>query len=960
MADKNLQSITFPGITNKYKVPQVAPAYSASSTYVVGDYVNNAGTIYRCTTAITTAEAWTAGHWTAAMISSDFRDEVADLKSALSTITEIKDASNFSWSIGKSINASGTMANTPGFAITSTIPVVGTTVVYNATSDKGYNNKSTTFWVHEFDENGDWLRREQILAKQAYFVKEDCTSMRIAYGYPQNQSVTMTDELLNEYFSAIITEEKELKKNVGYRKILTIEDDVNQLENGFYRVSASAYPHNLPTETTGIIGQFGPPNGVVIFQIFASLSGVVWYRTKNSSGNWSPWKSVQRSISTDEMIFDYKERIDTQVLSNGELYEIPIRGETPFTQFKDVDGTITPQDIDATGTDYIKAPPFLIFTFDPNDENAQIIIYFFDSVNGEYIPRWDILDFTSSSNIKNVIGLVNGRNRVIEIPDGVYMRIRVATEGNIHLYGWSGNHFGVDFAGYTLCPYDSAYESTSVKPEHNYVLRSAIDVGYTGLMVPGSARFLCGKDVLFREVWGVKNGIPEIIVNDVNVQSVLLPSNFDYFTARLITNVSIPYNKATVSSENVVIQGNLNDSVSCLCSYTRSDLYGRAKNIIKRTDKLLNLKWKSLTTTLNASGSDIAFKYNVTMSGVPYCSRWTRPNFIGWHISAHTFVNAANDVRSTFYKAKDRHGGPPYGLVCSSFATLVSGWPYPLTNNNYPLDPKCHEIIVNKPIHGEIMTLNREHCVISEGGGYGSGFELYSLVEQASPLLRRNVLYDFITSDSNESRNYDYMNDYKFSVSHEDAVDGFNDIYDLDDVEIINGSARPYRGDRCVFTSESEIKINIKNTSANICYYQKCSYDPETRSFTLTGTRMSTAILTDDGYYSVIDKETLEDSCFYAVWTNVDDTKEYFEYHYIPYMSYSVTNNNFIFNIPGNEFWYALWWQDDVPSGITEIVPYLDDGDYSAYRKVYDPNGADGYVYFKGILGAYTGTLSFV
>ena len=56
----------------------VADDYSATSTYSVGDYVYYNGTLYRCTTAISTAEAWTAGHWTAAKIA----DEIGDLKSA--------------------------------------------------------------------------------------------------------------------------------------------------------------------------------------------------------------------------------------------------------------------------------------------------------------------------------------------------------------------------------------------------------------------------------------------------------------------------------------------------------------------------------------------------------------------------------------------------------------------------------------------------------------------------------------------------------------------------------------------------------------------------------------------------------------------------------------------------------------------------------------------------------------
>lgn len=61
-----------------------AQDYSTSATYSVGDYVWHDGTLYRCTTAITTAEEWTAAHWTAAVLG----DDVGDLKSALSVLTE--------------------------------------------------------------------------------------------------------------------------------------------------------------------------------------------------------------------------------------------------------------------------------------------------------------------------------------------------------------------------------------------------------------------------------------------------------------------------------------------------------------------------------------------------------------------------------------------------------------------------------------------------------------------------------------------------------------------------------------------------------------------------------------------------------------------------------------------------------------------------------------------------------
>lgn len=57
-----------------------APAYSSSATYAVGDHVLYDGGYYVCNTAITTAEAWTAAHWTATKVGP----EITELKTQLS------------------------------------------------------------------------------------------------------------------------------------------------------------------------------------------------------------------------------------------------------------------------------------------------------------------------------------------------------------------------------------------------------------------------------------------------------------------------------------------------------------------------------------------------------------------------------------------------------------------------------------------------------------------------------------------------------------------------------------------------------------------------------------------------------------------------------------------------------------------------------------------------------------
>lgn len=67
------------GMMKNYISPGVANQYSSSATYDVGDYVIYNGSLYRCTTAITTAESWTAAHWTAAVLG----DDITDVKSII-------------------------------------------------------------------------------------------------------------------------------------------------------------------------------------------------------------------------------------------------------------------------------------------------------------------------------------------------------------------------------------------------------------------------------------------------------------------------------------------------------------------------------------------------------------------------------------------------------------------------------------------------------------------------------------------------------------------------------------------------------------------------------------------------------------------------------------------------------------------------------------------------------------
>lgn len=59
----------------------IAPVYNPDATYALGAYCTHDNTLYKCTTAITTAEAWTAGHWTAVSVGA----VLASLESAVAT-----------------------------------------------------------------------------------------------------------------------------------------------------------------------------------------------------------------------------------------------------------------------------------------------------------------------------------------------------------------------------------------------------------------------------------------------------------------------------------------------------------------------------------------------------------------------------------------------------------------------------------------------------------------------------------------------------------------------------------------------------------------------------------------------------------------------------------------------------------------------------------------------------------
>jgi hypothetical protein len=71
-------------VAGKASSASIAPAFSSSSTYAVGDYCTHEGLLYKCTTAVTTAGAWDSTKWTAVSAMAEMPAPIT-VDSAMST-----------------------------------------------------------------------------------------------------------------------------------------------------------------------------------------------------------------------------------------------------------------------------------------------------------------------------------------------------------------------------------------------------------------------------------------------------------------------------------------------------------------------------------------------------------------------------------------------------------------------------------------------------------------------------------------------------------------------------------------------------------------------------------------------------------------------------------------------------------------------------------------------------------
>lgn len=112
----------------------VTDAYSSSNTYAVGDYCVYGNTLYKCTTAITTAENWNSAHWTAVTVTDEIKENAVAISSTQPTTEEkiwIKKGKNFFNKNrvfdGYRLDSAGSLFSHTGYSATDFIDVTANT-----------------------------------------------------------------------------------------------------------------------------------------------------------------------------------------------------------------------------------------------------------------------------------------------------------------------------------------------------------------------------------------------------------------------------------------------------------------------------------------------------------------------------------------------------------------------------------------------------------------------------------------------------------------------------------------------------------------------------------------------------------------------------------------------------------------------------------------------------------------
>ena len=649
------------------------------------------------------------------------------------------------------------------------------------------------------------------------------------------------------------------------------------------------------------------------------------------------------------------------------------------------------------GSDYIPvgSGDFIELLCEPLTGSADLnggefYIYFYDQ-NKNVV--WDILDWTDKpTGERNRISTdalrrLNGF-QFTGVPDGFYIRVAQANDRACRLLIWDGCQYGYPLS--TL---------TTVFDRDGQLVRLPKD-GSACIQVPVTATCLIAKpgytfvDMLTSTPTRSDTvGAPE---SRFPAQVVSLKGFYGAGRAKNIRIVS-DYDYETGTYAGVMPEADLSDMVIAVDEkdfQPSTSAETLAARVFQNIESCLDFTWEAKADIVDdQTGEDYyntagMFQKGIVYHGIPYRSSWNAASSVGWHVSKQTFMNAANDPDSIFYQKSEGNVRPYYSLVCSSFATLVTGFPYPMTNFGIMKDPHTYVTKTDSPVIGSLMTNGVGHCFVPLGYSYArDGSSVLTLAEEINPVTAIRSVYEGI---SDKWKGIGLHSNYPEPYVYCAVPETFSEIpYDITGYTIKNGSARPYRGDQSVYTSAMNVLINIKDAEATRLYYQKfdaacdhgriVSASPEGEAkflFIEPGTKrvsLRSATRADDTFTGTI----LENGAVYGVWASkgtlqseAPDNVEFFEWYDLDEetITYSVKDGALITD---DVFWYARAAASNEEDYIKETkktggitIPYQlplrtgeggahsDYSNYAARAQIASPSHVTSF-FRKGQLGAY-------
>lgn len=252
----------------------IAPTYSASAVYPVGAYVYYNGDLYRCTTAITSAESWTAAHWTAAVLG----DDVSSLKSAITYIPYQNIYDPTTNTNGKFINSVGGFDDNAAWVVTDYIP-------YNRLENEAFYEGITlpggSPYSAYYDKNKNFIgtfkqTTGKVSMKNA--LADDPSTSKCCYVRFSLSATQSTDSVDFKFYKKTIATEEDLSD---------IETGIVDLENSVLTKSPNLLDHTNDTldKTISVNGYISDSSGYYISDYLEIKPNTAYSQVSYSSGS---------------------------------------------------------------------------------------------------------------------------------------------------------------------------------------------------------------------------------------------------------------------------------------------------------------------------------------------------------------------------------------------------------------------------------------------------------------------------------------------------------------------------------------------------------------------------------------------------------------------------------------------------------------------------------------------------